>query len=153
MHSRIYVLARKNSDYNVPDIEDLYNSLIRINPLTDYVYFSENFENDIEWLAQYYKLHPKKENGVYVVGRKELLKSLREERGNNILEAKAILCHKELKNISSFDLFRVARLIQNNDGFLFYFDGVLLTPNDLIDSLEDSSLNKLEIVKSYDYHF
>ena len=154
MHSRIYVLARVNAGYEVPSIEELYESLSHINPLADYVYYSDDFDGDIEWMAQYYELKVEKKNRSYTVSREELLEKLEEEKRNNILEAKAVLCHKDLKDISDLDLYKVIRLLKNNDGFLFYFEGALLTPYDLIEMIKDKTVgDHLRIIETFDYHF
>ena len=154
MHSRIYVLTRMDEECEIPNVEELYESVIRVNPLVDYIYYSDDFNNDIQWLAQYYGLQVEKKDEVYMVSRRELLEKLEKERENNISEAKTVLCHKEPKDISSFDLFKIMRLLQNDDGFLFYFKNALMTPYNLIEAIKDETIDDyLKVVETFDYHF
>jgi len=155
MHSRIYVLA-DDIDVDVistPMDYELYDYIKSVNPLADYVSNSGDFDGDIEWLCETYKIKAKKVEGKYAINRKELLNKLKKDKIKNIKEAKNILCTTKPEDLSNVDIYKIVSLLKNNDNFLFYYNDDLLTPNDLIDYIKHSNSEYIYIIDTFDYHY
>ena len=152
-HSRIFVLKDMNTD--IEDIFELeFEELVSVCPIADYIDDDTNLDDDILWFENVYGIEIRKENGHYFINRYQFIDKLKKAMIDNIEEAKNILNNKPASEITDMDVFNVVRLLRNNDGFLFYFNNILLTIIDVINYLELSSdKGDIEIVKTYDYHY
>ena len=153
MHSRIFVVIDKDGinkeDLFVPDYED-------IQYFGDYVVESDDLEDDVEWLANVYKISVKKKDSRFFINRDEFIEALKEDRYERIKNAKKVLDSKPIELLTDADIYFANEYLSGKNSLMFIYNDHQYVDNSmyLLREMDNSTNanNEIEIVASYDYH-